>query len=126
MSIYHSAGRPVTVGLTDTAPRHLTPMSLDEFNTKICGQYDDQSLTYTFIHINCPGQSVTGRYLVVQTNSSRAGHIVCEIEATVEGKSISCTVADIRAVVLCKNPICRVVSPDTVLFDVECNSDDVL
>ena len=64
-------------------------MGPDEFRAKICGQYDDPSLRNTFIHMECPGRSVVGRYLVVQTDSSyTTDHVVCEIQAKVECKGI--------------------------------------
>ena len=83
--LYHLAGMPVMVGLTDVTPPNMSPMGLDNFQVTVCGQFGNPSLVSTFIHMNCPGRSVVGRYLVVQTDTPNGGHVVCEVQVTVEG-----------------------------------------
>ena len=84
--MYFWAGSPVSVGLTDVIPQTLKTMTPKNFDIAICGQFDDPELEYTNIDMVCPGGSVVGRYLVVQTqHPSTGGHTVCEVWATVEG-----------------------------------------
>ena len=85
MFMCYSDGRPVSVGLTDVTPRNRTAMSLDDFQIAICGRYNDPSLRHTVVQMDCPRRSVVGRYLVVQTNTTRGGHVVCEAHVAVEG-----------------------------------------
>ena len=83
--VYFLASRTVFVGLPDVPPPHLKSMDMKEFSVAVCGQFNDPSLWSTFIHIDCPGRSVVGRYLVVQTKTTYGGHVVCEVKVTVEG-----------------------------------------
>ena len=90
----YSAGFPVVVGLTDVTPPNYTPMGLEEFDVEICGIYDSVSSRTPPIDIECSGQFVVGRYLVLHFNVARGGLAVCEILATVEGIMICLSYID--------------------------------
>ena len=79
-----SANLRVSVGLTDVTLPKLKSVDPEGFHVAICGQYG--SIKGRSSHqMECPGRSVIGRYLVVQTGTSGGFQGMCEIQATVEG-----------------------------------------
>ena len=71
------------VGVTDVKPVTQGVM----LNLTICGSFvlHDEELVYT---LQCPGLGVSGRYLVIQTDSEGDKHslVLCEVTAYGYGK----------------------------------------